>query len=189
MQKALSIFFSRWKFKHPQPQDFFAVLDEVTGKDHKWFIDEVYTSSNTFDYAIDRLSSEAVKTRGLAEGSENTGGLRFQEVTEKDTFRTTVVARRLEAGRFPVDVLVTFANGEQAREKWSGQGRWTVFTFDKPSRAVSAHIDPERVLLLDTNYTNNSRTMEPASDRAATKWSLRWMVWLQDLLMTWAFLV
>jgi hypothetical protein len=45
------------------------------------------------------------------------------------------------------------------------------------------------VLLLDTNFTNNSRTLELQADRAATKWSLRWMVWLQDLLMTYAFLV
>ena len=99
------------------------------------------------------------------------------------------MARRLEAGQFPVDVLVTFSNGEQARETWDGRGRWQVFTFDRPVKAVSAQIDPERKLLLDTNYTNNSKTMEPAADRAATKWSLRWMVWLQDLFMTWAFLV
>jgi hypothetical protein len=189
LQKALSMFFSRSKFKHPHPTEFFEVLDQVTGQDHKWFIEQVYNSSNKFDYAIDGLTSEAVSSRGLFEGAENTEGLRFQENTEGGTFRTTVVARRLEAGQFPVDVLVTFANGEQAREKWSGQGRWTVFTFDRPVRAVSAQIDPERVLLLDTNFTNNSVTLEPQADRAATKWSLRWMVWLQDLMMTWAFIV
>ena len=109
--------------------------------------------------------------------------------TVENTFRTTVVVRRLQAGQFPVDVLVTFSNGEQAREKWAGRDRWTVFTYDKPVKAVSAQIDPERVLLHDTNFTNNSVTLEPQGDRAATKWSLRWMVWLQDLLMTWAFIV
>jgi hypothetical protein len=39
------------------------------------------------------------------------------------------------------------------------------------------------------NYTNNSRSLAPQSDRAATKWALKWMVWLQDLLLTWAFFV
>ena len=67
--------------------------------------------------------------------------------------------------------------------------RWQNFSYDRPARAVSAQVDPERVLLLDTNFTNNSKTLEPATDRAATKWSLRWMIWLQDLLMTCAFLV
>ena len=70
-----------------------------------------------------------------------------------------------------------------------GRGRWGVFTFDRPFKAVSAQVDPERVLLLDTNYTNNSRTAEPKSEQAATKWTLRWMVWLQDLFMTYSFLV
>jgi len=195
MQRVLSIFFSRWKFGHPRPEDFFAVLDEVTGKDHTWFIEQVYRSSNTFDYSIDQLRSEPIAARGVmeaAEGSESTDapkGLSFQETTVDGQFRTTVVVRRLEAGQFPVDVLVTFSNGEQAREKWDGRGRWGVFTFDRPFRAVSAQIDPERVLLLDTNYTNNSRTTEPKSEQAATKWTLRWMVWLQDLFMTYSFLV
>jgi hypothetical protein len=88
-----------------------------------------------------------------------------------------------------MDVVVTFANGEQAREHWDGLARWQPFTFDRSSKAVSAQIDPERQLLLDTNYTNNSKTLEPAADQAAAKWSLKWMVWLQDLLMTYAFFV
>ena len=187
MQKTLSIFFARFKFKHPTPGDFFQVLNEVTGKDHKWFVDQVYTSSNTFDYSIDSLKSEPIESRGLMELPDRS--LKFQEPKAEGQFRTTVVARRLAAGQFPVDVLVTFANGEQARTPWSGQGRWQVFTFDRPVKAVSAQVDPERRLLLDTNYTNNSKTLEPATDRAATKWSLRWMVWLQDLFMTYAFLV
>lgn len=183
MQRALSVYFTRWKFKHPTPEDFFQVLNEVTGKDHKWFIDQVYNSSNTFDYSIDSLTSEPIESRGLGDD------LNFEDKKVQNTFRTTVVARRLQAGQFPVDVLVTFSNGEQAREKWDGRGRWTVFTYDKPVKAVSAQIDPERVLLLDTYYTNNSKTLAPANHEAATKWSLRWMVWLQDLFMTSSFFV
>ena len=77
----------------------------------------------------------------------------------------------------------------QVRDTWDGLARWHLLTYDKPVKAVSVQVDPERVLLLDTNYTNNSRTLEPVTDAAATKWSLRWMVWLQDLLMTCAFLI
>ena len=186
MQRALQIYFSRWKFKHPRPEDFFAVLNEVTGQDHAWFLDQVYRSSNTFDYAIDRFSTDPIEARGLM---ESPNGLAFQETKTEGQFRTTVVVRRLEAGQFPVDLLVRFSNGEEAREQWNGQGRWQVFTFDRPVRAVSAHIDPERKLLLDTNYTNNSMAMEPMGDAAATKWSLRWMIWLQDLFMSFAFIV
>ncbi|HYE88140.1 MAG TPA: M1 family metallopeptidase [Vicinamibacterales bacterium] len=186
MQRVLSVFFARFKFKHPTPDDFFGVLNEVTGKDHAWFIEQVYRGSNTFDYAIDRLVSEPIKARGLMESPQ---GLTFQETSAAGQFRTSVTVRRLAAGQFPVDVLVTFANGEQARQQWDGRGRWAVFTFDRAVEAVSAQIDPERHLLLDTNYTNNSRTTAPAGGAAATKWSLRWMVWLQDLLMNCAFFI
>ena len=186
MRKVLSTYFSRWRFRHPQPDDFFAVVEEVTGLPHAWFFDQVYRSSNKFDYAIERFDSETVSSRGL---TESDGGLTFEETTAEGAYRTTVVVRRLEAGVFPVDVLVTFSNGEQAREAWDGRARWRVFTFDRPVKAVSAQVDPERVLLLDTNFTNNSRLMVLAGTTAATKWSLRWMLWLQDLMMTYAFFV
>ena len=183
MQRVLKTFFERWQFKHPTPADFFAVLDEVTGQSHKPFLDQAYSGSDTFDYAIERIASENIAWRGLKDSAA------YEQQTLDKIFRTTVVARRLGSGHFPVDVLVTFSDGHQERDRWDGQARWQTFTYDRPARAVSAQIDPERVLLLDTNFTNNSRTLEPARDRAATKWSLRWMVWLQDLFMTYAFLV
>jgi hypothetical protein len=186
MQRVFSVYFTRWKFKHPRPDDFFTVLNEVTGKNHDWFIEQVYNSSNTFDYAVESVTSEPIEARGMM---ESPNGLTFHDTKTEGQFRTTVVVRRLAAGQFPVDVLVTFANGDQAREKWDGRARWTVLTFDKTVKAVSAQVDPERVLLLDTNFTNNSKTTEPVGDAAARKWSLRWMVWLQDLFMTWSFAV
>jgi hypothetical protein len=184
MRRVLSTFFDRWKFKHPTPEDFFDVLREVTGQDHKVFIEQVYSGSNEFDYAIERIASENIAWRGLTDNK-----LAYEQQTLDKLYRTVVVARRLGSGHFPVDVLVTFTDGHQERERWDGMSRWQTFTFDRPARAVSAQIDPERVLLLDTDFTNNSRVLEPAGDQAATRWSLRWMVWLQDLFMTYAFLV
>ena len=97
--------------------------------------------------------------------------------------------RRHGDGIFPVTILVTLANGEQRRFAWDGGGRWHRVTFEHASRALSAQVDPDQILLLDTNFTNNSFTTEPASGRAATKWAATWMVWLQDQLLTWAFFV
>ena len=187
MQRIMSTYFDRWKFKHPIPDDFFAIVNEVTGKDYTWFFDAVYRSSNTFDYAVERFETVPIKTRGY---TDTAAGPKFEEHPIDNAFRTTVVARRLGTAQFPVDVLVTFANGEQVREHWDGLARWQNFSWDKPNKAVKVEIDPERVLLLDTNYTNNTRTLDDsASKKAATKWSLQWMVWLQDLLMNYAFFV
>jgi hypothetical protein len=187
LQRVMSTFFTRWKFRHPTPQDFFAVANEVTGRDMSWFFDQVHRSSNVFDYAVADLRTEPVAARGYFDNEGRTAYKAEMKLAGKH--RSTVVVRRLGEGVFPVDVLVTFKNGEKIRERWDGRDRWKLYAYERGAEVLSAQVDPERVLLLDVNYTNNSRTLEPAASAAATKWTLKWMVWLQDLLLNAAFLV
>lgn len=168
MQRIMSTYFERWKFRHPKPADFFQVVNEVSGQDLAWFFDQVHRSSNTFDYGI-----QDVITERLDDGKH----------------RTTVVARRFGEATFPVDIVTTFADGGQVKERWDGVDRRAVYVYERPERAAAAHVDPDRVLLLDVNYTNNSRVQEPRSAEASLKWSLKWMVWLQELMLTYAFFV
>jgi hypothetical protein len=86
-----------------------------------------------------------------------------------------------------VDVVTTFAGGHQITEKWNGTERRAIYMYDRAERVVSAQVDPRRVLLLDTAYTNNSRTLDPRGREASLGWAARWMVWLQDLMVTYAF--
>jgi aminopeptidase N len=168
MQRILSTYFERWKFKHPKPSDFFAIVREVSGQDLDAFIDEVYRSSNTFDYAVQEFRSDRVND---------------------STHRTTVVVRRNGEATFPVDVVTTFENGERVTETWRGDERRLVYVYERPSRGATVHVDPDRVLLLDIAATNNSRTLRPRGGDASLKWSLKWMVWLQDLMVTYGFFV
>jgi hypothetical protein len=167
LQQVMSTYFERWKFAHPKPADYFAVVNSVTNRDLGWFFDQVYRSSNVFDYGVQDLKS----TR------------------EGNHFRTSVVVRRYGEALFPVDVAVTFRDGERTVEHWDGRDRWKEYVYDRSAQALTAQVDPERVLLLDVNYTNNSRTLEPKGDAAATKWSMTWMVWLQDNLLSWVSLL
>jgi aminopeptidase N len=168
LQRSMSSYFDRWKFRHPQPSDFFQAVSEGAGRDMTPFFDEVYRSSNTFDYGVQQLASVGAG---------------------RDRFRTTVVARRFGEATFPVDVVTTFADGSQKTEHWDGIDRRVIYVYDSASRARSVQVDPQRLLLLDVNYTNNSRTLEPRASQASLKWSLKWMAWLQDTLLTYAFLV
>jgi aminopeptidase N len=166
MQRILSAYFTRWKFRHPKPDDFFQVANEVSGHDLGWFFDQVYRSADVFDYGVQELTS----------------------ARDGDHFRTTVVVRRYGEAIFPVDVETAFDNGERITERWEGRDRWKLYTYERPSAALSVQVDPNRVLLLDVNATNNSKTLEPRRGPAATKWSLAWMVWLQECLLSWAAL-
>ena len=174
MQRILATYFSRYAFKHPKPEDFFAVANEVTGRDLTWFFDQVHRSSNVFDYAVDVFRSQRVPGEGEADARP---------------YRTTVVVRRLGGGTFPVDVRVRFENGEEQSWRWDGRDRWQAFEVEKGARAVSAEVDPDRTLLLDVNRTNNSASLEPKGPAAARKWSLAWLIWLQDHLLTYGFFV
>jgi aminopeptidase N len=166
LRAIMARYFARSQFTHPEPREFFATASEVAGHDLGWFFDEVYRSSNVFDYGVQDLSS----------------------TSQDGAFHTSVVVRRYGEAVFPVDVRTAFANGEQVDEHWDGRDRWKVYSYDRPIRAVSARLDPDYVLLLDLNRTNNSRTLAPRGSEAANKWSLKWMVWLQDLILTWAAL-
>ena len=108
---------------------------------------------------------------------------------ETDGYRTVVVVRRYGEALFPVDVVTTFRDGQRATEQWDGRDRRAVYTYNRPSEALSVQVDPERVLLLDVNYTNNSATLDPRADEASLKWSLKWLAWLQELMLTYAFFV
>lgn len=167
LQKAMATYFERWKFRHPKPDDFFRVVNEVSGQDLTWFFDEAHRGSNVFDYGLQSFTSERIG----------------------DRYRTIVVARRFGAAIFPVDVVITFKDGSQARERWDGRERRRIYVYERPAEALTAQVDPDRVLLLDVNYTNNSHTLEPRTDEATLKWSLTWMVWLQDLMLTYGFFV
>jgi hypothetical protein len=187
LQRIMSTFFERWQFKHPRPQDFFDIANEVSGQDLSWFFDQVHRSSVDFDYAVESVKSDPVGLDGYAEGA---GGLAHVEVAdEPSTYRTEVVVRRRGAGVFPVDVLMVFDDGSEVRDRWDGRYRWKLYVEERPARLDYAVVDPERILLLDLYPTNNSRRLEPGDRLPARKWASKWMIWLQDLMATFAFFV
>jgi hypothetical protein len=174
LQRVMSTYFDRWTFRHPKPADFFAVTNDVTGRDLTWYFDQVYRSSNTFDYGVDFARSEPVES---------------DEPDAPPRFRTTVIVRRYGEAVFPVTIEVVFQNGERLSEQWSGDDRWKALTYERGVGVDYAVVDPARTLLLDVNYTNNSYGRHARTDEAADKWSLKWMVWLQDVLLTYACLL
>jgi hypothetical protein len=187
LQRVMATYFDRWKFRHPKPRDFFATVNEVSGRDMAWFFDEVYRSSSVFDYGIELVRSEPARGAGFV---DRNGKMELVAASgPKSPIRSTVVVRRYGEGKFPVDVLVTFANGEKVREHWNGRARWTALTYERATEATSAVVDPDRVLLLDVNRTNNSFTTAPMAAPAARKWMLKWLVWLQDALATHSFFI
>jgi Peptidase family M1 domain len=161
VQKILSTYFERGAFRHPTPDEFFKIASEVSGRDLTWFFDAVHRGSASFDYGVDAVRS--------APGD------------------STVVVRRFGDGVFPVVTRVTFEDGTTDDQTWEGRERWRAFRFMKSARVRTVEVDPGGILQLDLNRTNNSWTSQPRAAEAAKKWALRWLTWLQDLFLTYAF--
>lgn len=163
MQKALQVYFDRYRFKHPTGTDFLNTVAEVAGRNDlgPYFQAAVY-GTRMLDYAVVDAASEPVK---------------WWKSPPKDyrgPWRTVVAVHRKGDFKFPVTLEVRFSDGSKTREHWDGTDRWVRYTYVKNAKVVSAEVDPDHRILLDKNYFNNSYVV--ASDGTAS-WKLAnyWM--------------
>lgn len=200
LQRGLSLFFMRHRFTHPGPREFFTAVEEGAGGDLSHFFTEM-RGSNVLDYGVQQFTSSPVRVVGMSsrpESPERSGSrtpgasaqpLAFVNRTAENRFVTELIVRRYGEVVLPVEVEVTFANGERVRERWNGRERWRLYRWERPVAATAAQVDPDRVLVADIDVTNNSASRSPRAARAAAKWALAWMVWMEDALLTWASLL
>ncbi|MBN1221739.1 MAG: M1 family metallopeptidase [Candidatus Aminicenantes bacterium] len=163
-------------FKHPKPEDFYAIVSLYAGQDMSWFLDQFVHGSGKLDYAVGKIISQRKKrpTGWLSDKYIEKAGPKEQD-TE---YRSEVCVRRLGEVKIPVEVLVVFEDGSEILETWDGQYRWKRFVYQGPSKLEKAVIDPEFKLVIDVNRTNNSQTLNPNA-AAPLKWTYKWMLWIQ----------
>jgi Peptidase family M1 domain len=178
LMQALHAYFLRYRFTHPTGEDFLKTVEEVSGKDLRWFFDQAVYGANILDYEIFAVHSDPVN---------------WYEEDKRDAkprgrlFRNYVTVHRKGDFIFPVDLAVKFDNGQTAREHWDGRDRWIRYTYDRPAQIVSAEIDPEHQILLDRDLFNNSYRVQ-GDKRAVRKfsnfvmfliqWLAQWLAWL-----------
>jgi hypothetical protein len=199
MTRILRTYARRHLFAHPSSEDFIATVNEVTGRDWRWYFDQTWFSADECDYAVAVKNVRAREPRGYFDGpsgpvlssppadedDEGEGGEDEGEEKEDDgrPFDSEVTVLRLGGVRLPVGVRVDFEGGRSVRESWNGQYRWTRFRYRGGARVTAATVDPEGRIALDVNPANNGWVEERGqAKRAAAKWATRWMFWFQHLL-------
>lgn len=103
---------------------------------------------------------------------------------------TSVTVARLGQGALARDALplrVSFANGDTAWAHWDGRDDSRRFRFQGPAAATAAHLDPDRVIVLDQNLLNNAVVQPTPTNVPVRKWMARWIVWLQNTILTYGF--
>ena len=95
-------------------------------------------------------------------------------------YASTVVVRRQGEMVMPVDVAVKFVGKAVERFHWDGWDPWRKYAFTRLERLEWAEVDPDKIHILDVNWLNNVRRVD-GDRRVATKWTARWLFWLQNL--------
>lgn len=195
MDRIIRVYFEQWKFRHPRGSDFLAVLKTglMAGPDSV-FADQVYTlfeksiyDAVVLDYAVTRITNEYLSPpRGIF--GENADNLTYRDGKGQKTLLSKVEVQRKGDWVFPVEVLVTFADGSTELLRWSGiEGRHT-FEFSGRAEVVSAQIDPGYKLGLDLDLNNNSLTLQPAK-APLWRYAVKATFWIQNLMQMISFLV
>jgi hypothetical protein len=188
MTRILRTYARRFRFAHPTSEDFIAVVNEVTGQDYRWFFDQTWFSAELCDYAITVRNERARALAGYADGPDGRPMLvppARDEARRKDEgpFDSEVIVQRLGGVQLPVEIRVDFADGNVIYERWDGRYRWARFRYHGAAKVRAAEVDPFGKIALDINPGNNSwADNAPVARRAASKWAMRWLFWLQNLL-------
>ena len=188
MGQIMKTYGTRYRFAHPTPQQFIDIVNEIAPENMDWFFDQMLHGSGHLDYCIEKVVSRKVSAKQGFFDRDGEKQYLGSEESADDTkiYESEIVVRRLGEIHIPVEILITFEDGEEFHEKWDGVECWKKFRYTRSAPVMVASVDPERKLILDINYTNNSMYRE-GSSFAAFKWTTKWFYWLQHLLEVMAF--
>jgi hypothetical protein len=179
MRAALHTYFLRYRFTHPTGEDFLKTIEEVSGRDLRWYFDQAVSGTAILDYEILDAHSEPVKWYEK----------KAQEAKAGETlYRTYVTVHRKGDFVFPVDVEVRFGDSASVSEHWDGRDRWVRYTYIRKTKLASAQVDPQHEVWLDRNFFNNSYVVK--ADRTATFKLANLRLFLNEWLaqsLTWLF--
>jgi hypothetical protein len=157
------------------------VVSAASGQDLRWFFDQAFDPAVTFDYAIESLRTSPGSCAGTS------------------CYRSEVTATRNGTGQFtgssrpPVGeyesgqamtLRVIFEDGQESTARWDGRATRRIFAFESLAPAAAVRLDPKGVLLLEATPLDYVHASSPRSNMPVAKWVARWLVWLQDAMLT-----
>jgi hypothetical protein len=158
-EKLLNVFkefYTQYKFKHPKGNDLLRLIKSKSGQNLDCFFENVFYSSNTFDYKISSI----------------------RRINDNEY---SVIAERLGGGIFESEIYF-YTETDTLIQKWDGKDKWKEFIFTTNNNVLGAEIDPQRKNYFDINFANNSYTVKPHY-LASLSLAVRWFFWVQNALM------
>lgn len=165
MNSIMSTYAHKFRFKHPTTSDFQKVVEKITKKSWQSYFDDYIYDGGAPDFSIDTIISK----------NNSTGSNQAYETIVKITNNGSQYA--------DIPIKFTFADRTSVQQVWKGAGSMAAFQLltDKP--LLSAEIDPEHSILLESKHLNNFRLAE-VEPKTLSRWTLSMTKLLETLLGT-----
>jgi hypothetical protein len=151
--KILLEYYNKWRFKHPNANDFFRVAEQVSGLQLDWYRMYWINTTKTIDYGIDSLWEEA--------GFSKIRLKRIGQLPMPIDLQLTFKDGSTEMHTIPLNLMYGNKPNESPSQKWivEEDWRWThpsyIVSFKmKLTDLVKAEIDPSK-RLADVDRKNN----------------------------------
>ncbi|MBR4324733.1 MAG: M1 family metallopeptidase [Bacteroidales bacterium] len=190
---AMRNYYAKYQFKHPSGRDFAAVINEEVakmnnpdlGSNMDWFFNSMLRTDEVCDYKLTKIvNREQDKSK---HGFFDTGLEKlFVDQDSTSEIVSSIYLQRMGTMVMPVEVLVTFENGNTQLLKWNGKERCKEFVIKGTSRVVSAQIDPDNKVACDIDQVNNSVTNE-STQNPVWKYAVKFLFWLENIFQNVAF--
>ena len=188
---AMKSYFEKFKYKHPCSADFFNCINKKVkemnnpdlGDNLNWFFKSAFTTDEVCDYKLTKIVNNVVsdnKSGFFGNGLDKILGYE----TSEDVIKSSVFVQRMGTMVLPVEVLVTFKNGDTQLVKWDGKSRCKEFVFSGNSSVVSAQIDPQNKIKCDIDLINNSISYESDSQNPIWKYASKLLFWVENVFQT-----
>ena len=150
--KILLEYYKLWRFKHPNPNDFFKVAQDVSGMQLGWYKEYWLNTTKSIDYKIDSLW-----------GDDGTSYIRLRRIGEMPMpidLQLTFKDSTKELHYIPMDMMLAGKPAESnekrfVHEEWNWTNPTYTVEFKHPlNQLIKAEIDPTK-RMADVNQDNN----------------------------------
>ncbi|WP_454193145.1 M1 family metallopeptidase [Paenibacillus sp. Marseille-Q7038] len=142
MDKVMSTYAAKYRFKHPTTKDFQTVVEQVTRKSWANFFDQYVYSNMMADFAVDSISVQ-------------------DQSTETETNYISTVKLTKKAGDYAkIPVVFAFKDGHMIRKEWNGKDANIIYnlTYKEPIEWVM--VDPSYSIAIENKHINNYMSAE-----------------------------
>jgi hypothetical protein len=199
MAMIMRTYVDRWKFKHPRSEDFFSIVNEVTGQDYGWYLNQAFRSTKGFDPGVSSVRCDKHLAKfdvGVFDGEGGSHDSRDRQSVRAEreqaeradldvTYDCEVNLERKADGVAPVQVRVTFEDGSVVTDAWDGQEPWKKLQFTRSGKGGQirhVEVDPTRTVVSDASPANNSYTLD--SDWRVTARIFGWVTYVTEMVMS-----